>query len=41
MTALTERIMDAARFESRIFSMNMAEVDLTGILEDCVRASCG
>ena len=37
MTALTERIMDAARFESRIFSMNMAEVDLTGILEDCVR----
>lgn len=37
MTVLTERIMDEARFESRIFSMNMAEVDLTGILEDCVR----
>ena len=37
MTVLTERIMDEARFESRIFSMNMAEADLLGILEDCVR----
>ncbi len=37
MTAIIERILDASRIESKIFSMKMAEADLSEIISEAVK----